>query len=155
MSDRGKGRGRGGARGQPMLSPTSGRAAGRGGRGCASAGYHSPHVAFTSYAQPSPVSSVASSSLSREVEQKLTLGSPAVMPVRSPAEAEQKAVQTQTASSKGSRMPARPGFGTVGKKCVVRANHFLVQVADKDIYHYDVRISFSFCFFFDICVHVL
>lgn len=44
------------------------------------------------------------------------------------------------ASSKALVFPARPGFGTVGKKCRVRANHFLVQVADKDIYHYDVTI---------------
>ncbi|KAM7496848.1 hypothetical protein LguiA_021262 [Lonicera macranthoides] len=155
MSDRGKGRSGGGggargggrARGQPMLSPTSGRDAGRGGRsrGSASAGYQSPHVAFTSHAQPSPVSSVEASSstsvsLSREVEQKLTLGSPAVLPVQSPAEEEQWAVQIPF-STKGSRMPSRPGFGTVGRKCVIRANHFLVQVADKDIYHYDVSIT--------------
>ncbi|CAN6222538.1 unnamed protein product [Urochloa humidicola] len=37
--------------------------------------------------------------------------------------------------------PARPGFGTVGRKVIVRANHFLVQVADNDICHYDVAIS--------------
>jgi eukaryotic translation initiation factor 2C len=34
--------------------------------------------------------------------------------------------------------PSRPGFGTVGRKVLVRANHFLVQFADNDICHYDV-----------------
>ncbi|KAM0874637.1 hypothetical protein ACQ4PT_037324 [Festuca glaucescens] len=43
-------------------------------------------------------------------------------------------------SIKVEKFPARPGFGTVGKRCRVRANHFLVQVADKNIYHYDVAI---------------
>ncbi|KAE8769976.1 protein argonaute 12-like [Hordeum vulgare] len=41
-------------------------------------------------------------------------------------------------SSKAEKFPARPGFGTNGRRCRVRANHFLVQVADKEIYHYDV-----------------
>ncbi|KAI4998638.1 hypothetical protein ZWY2020_053980 [Hordeum vulgare] len=46
------------------------------------------------------------------------------------------------ASSKSTEFPARPGFGTVGKRCRVRANHLLVQVADKlEMYHYDVSIS--------------
>ncbi|XP_047064964.1 protein argonaute 12-like [Lolium rigidum] len=43
-------------------------------------------------------------------------------------------------SSKADKFPARPGFGTVGKRCRVRANHFLVQVANQDIHHYDVAI---------------
>ncbi|XP_044361741.1 protein argonaute 12-like [Triticum aestivum] len=43
------------------------------------------------------------------------------------------------ASSKSTEFPARPGYGTAGKRCRVRANHLLVQVADKEIYHYDVR----------------
>uniref|UniRef100_A0A0E0KHH6 Piwi domain-containing protein n=1 Tax=Oryza punctata TaxID=4537 RepID=A0A0E0KHH6_ORYPU len=40
-------------------------------------------------------------------------------------------------SSKAAVFPARPGFGTVGRRCRVRANHFVVQLADKAIYHYD------------------
>ncbi|KAG0498942.1 hypothetical protein HPP92_003633 [Vanilla planifolia] len=35
----------------------------------------------------------------------------------------------------------RPGFGQVGTKCVVKANHFLAQLPDKDLSHYDVSIS--------------
>ncbi|GAB4824797.1 argonaute 5 [Ancistrocladus abbreviatus] len=38
-------------------------------------------------------------------------------------------------SSKDVRPPARPGFGTVGMRCVVRANHFLLQLAERDLYH--------------------
>ncbi|KAL8140370.1 hypothetical protein V2J09_006391 [Rumex salicifolius] len=39
---------------------------------------------------------------------------------------------------KATEPPRRPGFGSVGEKCVVRANHFLVQASDLDFYHYDV-----------------
>lgn len=77
---------------------------------------------------PAPVpecGSSSSTSLSQEMEQRLTLGTQA------PAVA--------STSSKALRFPARPGFGTQGHKCVVRANHFMVQVADKDIHHYDVN----------------
>jgi eukaryotic translation initiation factor 2C len=46
----------------------------------------------------------------------------------------------------------RPGCGTIGKRIVVRANHFLVEVADRDLHHYDVssctQILFFFSFFF-------
>ncbi|XP_062158569.1 protein argonaute 5-like isoform X2 [Alnus glutinosa] len=35
----------------------------------------------------------------------------------------------------------RPGCGTIGKRIVVRANHFLVEVADRDLHHYDVSIT--------------
>ena len=41
-------------------------------------------------------------------------------------------------SSKGIPHPARPGFGKLGRRVVVRANHFLVEVADNDICHYNV-----------------
>ncbi|KAG2670879.1 hypothetical protein I3843_14G106300 [Carya illinoinensis] len=44
-------------------------------------------------------------------------------------------------SSKAICCPKRPGFGTAGRKTVVRANHFLVEVADRDLYHYDVSIT--------------
>ncbi|KAJ1294154.1 hypothetical protein BS78_01G124200 [Paspalum vaginatum] len=45
------------------------------------------------------------------------------------------------ASSKALVFTERPGHGTVGRRCRVRANHFLVQVQDKEIYHYDVEIT--------------
>ncbi|KAJ1288087.1 hypothetical protein BS78_02G062600 [Paspalum vaginatum] len=51
------------------------------------------------------------------------------------------AAHDQPPSSKGIAHPPRPGLGTLGRKLVVRANHFLVNVADSDICHYDVSIS--------------
>ncbi|EXB81597.1 Protein argonaute 5 [Morus notabilis] len=68
--------------------------------------------------------SEASASLSRELEQRVTLRE-----------------RPLPASSKAVRPPARPGFGKLGRKCVVRANHFLVNVADRDLCHYDVSIT--------------
>ncbi|KAJ3691927.1 hypothetical protein LUZ60_012277 [Juncus effusus] len=44
-------------------------------------------------------------------------------------------------SSKGIAFKSRPGFGTIGTKCVVKANHFLVQLPDKDLNQYDVTIT--------------
>ncbi|XP_010435959.1 PREDICTED: protein argonaute 5-like [Camelina sativa] len=44
-------------------------------------------------------------------------------------------------SSKAVTHRLRPGRGTLGKRVTVRANHFLVQVADRDLYHYDVSIN--------------
>ncbi|KAM0902733.1 hypothetical protein ACQ4PT_019040 [Festuca glaucescens] len=44
-------------------------------------------------------------------------------------------------SSKGLELCRRPGFGTVGARCVVKANHFLAEVADKDLTQYDVKIT--------------
>lgn len=44
-------------------------------------------------------------------------------------------------SSKSIVFPRRPGFGKAGTKCIVKANHFLAQLPDKDMNHYDVRVS--------------
>ncbi|XP_062173160.1 protein argonaute 5-like [Alnus glutinosa] len=100
------------------------------------AGPPSATLASSSSARP-PVSSESSSSsrppvpdstsasgLSREMKEKLTLQAPA-----------------PPTSSKALDFPKRPGYGTVGKKIVVRANHFLVEVLDRDLHHYDVSIS--------------
>ncbi|KAJ1290853.1 hypothetical protein BS78_02G274600 [Paspalum vaginatum] len=37
--------------------------------------------------------------------------------------------------------PARPGFGTAGMPCIVKANHFFAGLVDKGLHHYDVTIS--------------
>ncbi|KAF7089423.1 hypothetical protein CFC21_092402 [Triticum aestivum] len=44
-------------------------------------------------------------------------------------------------SSKGLELCRRPGFGRAGTRCVVKANHFLAEVADKDLTQYDVKIT--------------
>ncbi|XP_031281739.1 protein argonaute 5-like isoform X2 [Pistacia vera] len=149
-SDRG-GRGRGGGgpaqsfqRGGGGDRGGRGRGGGRPGQGVGGRGSYAgaadilvpiqsppppPPASSSSAPGPSrlPVSVPPTTSLSQELQQQLTLGTqdPAVAPV----------------SSKAVKFPARPGFGTQGRKCVVRANHFMVQVADKDIHHYDVTIT--------------
>ncbi|KAH9660325.1 protein argonaute 5 [Citrus sinensis] len=110
---------------------------GRGSHSGSGAAPSSSHAASTSTAQapssPSisasaPSSSSVSTTLVDETEQKLTLAAPA-------------AATLPPSSSQAMRLPVRPGFGTVGRKCVVRANHFMVQLAERDIHHYDVSIT--------------
>ncbi|XP_062105193.1 protein argonaute 5-like [Humulus lupulus] len=160
MSSRGRGRGRGSggrrsenrpdqpAPSQPFQQGGGSGGGGRG-RGGRTGGYAStpvpppvvshapapmpqPPIPSTPAPAPAPSSSTAgpstAASLSREVE-KLTLQDPAATG-RLPPE-----------SSKSVRFPVRPGYGKVGRKCVVKANHFIVQVADRDLCHYDVSIS--------------
>ncbi|KAK6237929.1 hypothetical protein QUC31_003398 [Theobroma cacao] len=78
-----------------------------------------------------PLSSSGAESLMREVSQKLTLEpeSTTTAPLLPPS------------SSKAIRSAQRPGVGRDGEKCKVRANHFLVKFADKDLHHYDVSIT--------------
>ena len=47
-------------------------------------------------------------------------------------------IEVSPSTSKAITFPRRPGFGALGKKCAVRANHFQVEVEDRDYYHYDV-----------------
>lgn len=44
-------------------------------------------------------------------------------------------------SSKNSNFAPRPGFGQLGTKCIVKANHFLADLPTKDLNHYDVSLS--------------
>ncbi|CAI9780315.1 unnamed protein product [Fraxinus pennsylvanica] len=64
---------------------------------------------------------------------------------RSPVAEDEQTEQQQPppVSSKGTRSPERPGFRTVGRKVIVKANHFQVQVADSDLTYYDTRICLS------------
>ncbi|CAM0944727.1 unnamed protein product [Alopecurus aequalis] len=39
------------------------------------------------------------------------------------------------------RFPMRPGKGTSGSRCIVKANHFSAELPDKDLHQYDVSIS--------------
>ncbi|XP_059429807.1 protein argonaute 5-like [Corylus avellana] len=85
----------------------------------------SSHSSAPSSSAPPPVStSSTEDALNREISEKLTLQAPA-----------------PPTSSKAIDFPKRPGYGTIGKKTFVRANHFLVEVADKDLHHYDVSIT--------------
>ncbi|RCV09086.1 hypothetical protein SETIT_1G378700v2 [Setaria italica] len=44
-------------------------------------------------------------------------------------------------SSKSVRFPLRPGKGSVGTRCLVKANHFFAQLPDRDLHQYDVSIT--------------
>ncbi|PPD75857.1 hypothetical protein GOBAR_DD27219 [Gossypium barbadense] len=145
-----RGRGQDRGRGQPSQSSSrggGGRARGRGSAG-STATYNPPppqmapaqpppQMALAPPVPPSgapfshPSSSSGVGSLSREVSEKLTMEPVAVT----------TAPPLPPSSSKAIRFPPRPGFGTVGTKCVVRANHFLVDVANADLHHYDVTIT--------------
>lgn len=41
-------------------------------------------------------------------------------------------------SSQSLSFAPRPGFGQVGTKCIVKANHFFAELPDKDLNQYDV-----------------
>lgn len=41
-------------------------------------------------------------------------------------------------SSKALSFAPRPGFGQLGTRCIVKANHFFAELPDKDLHHYDV-----------------
>ncbi|KAK4253121.1 hypothetical protein QN277_010937 [Acacia crassicarpa] len=44
-------------------------------------------------------------------------------------------------SSKSVRLPLRPGKGSYGTNCVVKANHFFARLPNKDLHQYDVTIT--------------
>ncbi|PKA51116.1 Protein argonaute MEL1 [Apostasia shenzhenica] len=163
MSQRGGGRrggrgGRGGAGFQPGRAapppPMSSQSAGQGGRGRGA-----PPQQRTRVEDPGASSSSASTEkvvrLSREVEERLHVGgsyardptemaSPALLSVPSASistPAASSSTSVPPASTKALVHPHRPGFGTVGRQCVVRANHFLVRVQEKDLFQYEVKIE--------------
>ncbi|TVU44552.1 hypothetical protein EJB05_03997 [Eragrostis curvula] len=105
---------------------------------------------------PAPASSAPSAAaLAKEVEKKLFVSETALAPAAAAATAAVAAAQVgkdaaaedapevdlAPVSKKGMAHPARPGVGTVGKKVMIRANHFLVDVADNNLFHYDVSIN--------------
>ncbi|XP_044377492.1 protein argonaute 12 [Triticum aestivum] len=150
----GRGRGRGGERGGHRDDAARGRG------GVAAVGEHDPRYGGTGpggAGQPVAAPTATVEVLGAEVERKMVLAKAAgERPSSSssaPAAAEEQrrvAMEPRVpaapanlppVSSKAEKFPARPGFGTIGRRCRVRANHFLVQVADKEIYHYDVAID--------------
>ncbi|KAK3226875.1 hypothetical protein Dsin_006737 [Dipteronia sinensis] len=129
MAGRGGG---GGRRGNESMAPTQQAHRGRG-RGSLDA-------------RSTPPPSVPVSRLSSELEHGLTLQTqqPTVARASQPKpEMKTTAVPQQkpAASSKAVKFPPRPGYGTVGTRCMIRANHFLVELSDRDLHHYDVSIT--------------
>ncbi|KAH1201973.1 Protein argonaute PNH1 [Glycine max] len=56
---------------------------------------------------------------------------------------QEKLQDTQLVSSacKSLVFPARPGYGQLGTKCLVKANHFLADISASDLSHYNVKIT--------------
>ncbi|GMP32881.1 hypothetical protein CsSME_00006439 [Camellia sinensis var. sinensis] len=52
-----------------------------------------------------------------------------------------QAIQPAPPSSKSMRFPLRPGKGSSGTRCIVKANHFFAELPDKDLHQYDVSIT--------------
>ncbi|GJN24773.1 hypothetical protein PR202_gb12535 [Eleusine coracana subsp. coracana] len=98
-----------------------------------------PHPPPATTPSPAPPPSAASAALARDMAM-LAVADPA--PRAPPARSEAPEHQLPPVSSKGIVHPARPDYGKLGTKIMVRANHFVVQVAEQDsICHYDVSIS--------------
>lgn len=51
-----------------------------------------------------------------------------------------RAVVAPPVSSKSIAFHRRPGYGQAGSKCIVKANHFLAGLPDKDLFQYDVSL---------------
>ncbi|WJZ93715.1 hypothetical protein VitviT2T_012636 [Vitis vinifera] len=52
-----------------------------------------------------------------------------------------KEPQMSPASLQVATFAPRPGYGTVGKRCRITANHFRVELVDRNIHHYHVSIT--------------
>lgn len=155
----GRGRGRGGGQQPPVSSQSTG------GRG--NAGRSDPRVAVqqsstvrdfenlsigSQATTPVPITATATAAgpVRQQPMQQIpvqSLQTPPVAVVASqqqeapaPAPPPPQAVPLVPSSSRMIKAPARNGFGTAGRKCVIRANHFLVDIGQKDPHHYDVAI---------------
>ncbi|XP_078148836.1 protein argonaute MEL1-like isoform X1 [Carex rostrata] len=150
MSRKGGGGGRRGGRGgyegfsreSHPPPPTYGRGRGREGSQRGRGGFVPPPAArFTQAPSNIASSGSAESSLSREAERlSLSDTKPVVVSPGSSSAIVPASVDLPPQSSKFNGFPARPGFGRAGRRCIVRANHFLVDITDKDLCHYDVTI---------------
>ncbi|XP_039779696.1 protein argonaute 1C-like isoform X1 [Panicum virgatum] len=134
---RGHARGRGGTGTRPQQYPRAGAGAATGGQGL-STGPSSPLAPELRQAMQAP----------HELPQA---SPPQAGPSQSPPEiqpmeehklaAGHQAVPAIPSSSKSLRFPLRPGKGSVGTRCLVKANHFFAQLPDRDLHHYDVSIT--------------
>ncbi|EOA29189.1 hypothetical protein CARUB_v10025461mg [Capsella rubella] len=145
---RGRGNvGRGGFTGDPTTASqvSGGRGRGNVGRGgftgAPTASQVVPSVASSSKTMVVASASASSSKEERTVVTEVSDAAAALAKVQiSPPETKPESTLPPS-SSKAVPLQLRPGRGTVGRKITVRANHFLVQVADRDLYHYDVTIN--------------
>ncbi|GER38448.1 argonaute 1 [Striga asiatica] len=147
----GRGRGRGGPHYQQRGPP--GRGAYSGGRESSSSGGQSRPPAPELYqATKSPYQSTSSQpggpGSSSSSPFSMASSPPEPTQVEVAEQMQQLSVQevgpTQEippASSKSMRFPLRPGKGSFGIRCIVKANHFFAELPDKDLHQYDVTIT--------------
>ncbi|KAL2930556.1 Protein argonaute 1A [Bienertia sinuspersici] len=103
-----------------------------------------PSQAMT-FGKPSEASSAASSQPGSSQSQTQTLTqlqqSLEGISVQEPtSESQSQAIQPLPSSSKSVRFPLRPGKGSTGIRCIVKANHFFAELPDKDLHQYDVSM---------------
>uniref|UniRef100_A0A0E0CTI7 Piwi domain-containing protein n=1 Tax=Oryza meridionalis TaxID=40149 RepID=A0A0E0CTI7_9ORYZ len=95
------------------------------------------------------VASTSSSPLAPELRQAIMEAPrPSELAQPSPTPPQEQPVDAATttphhipSSSKSIRFPLRPGKGTIGTRCMVKANHFFAHLPNKDLHHYDVSIT--------------
>ncbi|XP_078445686.1 stabilizer of iron transporter SufD / Polynucleotidyl transferase [Wolffia australiana] len=131
-----------------MAPPQPYQAVGGGGRGGSPSYVPSrPSCPELHQAQPSlsthPSPSQASSSRSVEIvsaEMTFQVEQISLQTERVPPESSSVIVPVAP-SSKSIRFPTRPGKGSVGMRCIVKANHFFAQLPKTDLHQYDVSIT--------------
>jgi eukaryotic translation initiation factor 2C len=105
--------------------------------------HQAPHVQYQAPVASSPPSGAGTSSQpvaevsTGQVQQQFQQ-----LAIRGQSSTSQ-AIQIAPASSKSIRFPSRPGKGTHGDRCIVKANHFFAELPDKDLHQYDVSPSFN------------
>ncbi|XP_011003695.1 PREDICTED: protein argonaute 1-like [Populus euphratica] len=137
-------------RGQPQQGGRGYGGRTGGGRGVPSSGGFRPPAPELHQATPAPypaavttqpTPSEASSSM-RSPEPSLATVSQQLQQLSvEQAGSSSQAIQPLPASSKSVRFPLRPGKGSTGIRCIVKANHFFAELPDKDLHQYDVTIT--------------
>ncbi|ESQ30702.1 hypothetical protein EUTSA_v10011196mg [Eutrema salsugineum] len=147
-----QGRGRGGpqeyqGRGRGGPPHQGGRGGYGGGRGGGSSGGQPPRQSHPELHQAtSPAYQAVSSQPASSEASPIQMPEPPV-PVQQFEQltieqgAPSQAIQPIPSSSKAYKFPMRPGKGQVGKRCIVKANHFFAELPDKDLHQYDVTIT--------------
>ncbi|KAK8963948.1 Protein argonaute MEL1 [Platanthera guangdongensis] len=147
----GRGRGTAAQERNPQPFPSQGRAPG----GRSGGAPPQPQPQPQPQIQPSDIRDPSSSTISRELGERLQIGSSsgsiqAPVPPRPSQPTAASTPESGSAapgsslppvSSKALVFPSRPGFGTVGMKCRIRANHFVVKAAAKNVFQYEIKID--------------
>ncbi|KAM3245693.1 hypothetical protein ACQJBY_056810 [Aegilops geniculata] len=145
----GGGRGNQGFAGAPPQQPRDDAAAGRGRGRAAHPGHGRGAARGAGPSSPAPVAAGPLGRLAPELRQAMEQdpsppapAGPSEPPTPPPQAAPPaQAQEAIPASSKAIRFPLRPGKGSAGTRCLVKANHFIAQLPDKDLHHYDVSIT--------------